>query len=210
MAVKQFRVDGFDEIELKGVGHLIIEQGAVESLEVEAGEDVLEKIDAGVEFGRLKLGFEHSWLEFWKVANYRDTKFRVGIKNIKHIVLSGAGDIMTNKLVTDALKVELNGSGNVKLMAETKKFEARIAGSGDIVASGKADEQKIEIDGSGNHSAAELVSKSVSITVRGSGSAELQVSDFLSVSIMGIGTVRYKGSPQLSQQIFGSGRIERL
>ena len=210
MATKQIAVSGFDEVELRGVGQIILEQSGTESLVAEGRDEALAKIEAVVAAGRLKLGFEHNWFEFWKVAEYRDTKFRVGVKNIRAVILSGSGDITSGKLAGDALRIDLNGSGNVTVAVETKRFETRLAGSGDIRASGVADLQRIEIDGSGNVTARELNGKSAEVTIRGSGNVEVAASDSLSISIMGNGNVRYTGNPKLDQRVFGSGRIERV
>jgi hypothetical protein len=210
MATKQFAVSGFDEVEFRGVGQLILEQGGTESLAADGRDEALDKIKAEVVAGRLKLGFEHNWFEFWKLAEYRDTKFRVGVKSIRAVILSGSGDITSGKLAGDALRIELNGSGNVTLAVETKRFESRLAGAGNIRVSGAADVLRTEIDGSGSVMARELNAKTAEVTIRGSGNVEVAASDSLSISIMGHGNVRYTGNPKLDQRVLGTGRIERV
>ncbi len=72
---------------------------------------------------------------------------------------------------------------------------------------GKADEQEINILGSGTYQAKDLESKVVKINVAGAGSAIVNVSEELDAEISGVGSVEYIGDPTVKQDVNGAGQV---
>ena len=179
-------VSGFDEVELRGVGNLSIEQTGSESLSVEAEEDVLPKIRTEVENSRLTIGPEpNSTINTTKPINYRLT-----VKDLNALEVSGSGDVEAEGIDTDELAVHISGSGEVEI-------------------SGSADSQEVDLSGSSDYKAEDLESREATIDVRGSGSATVNVSDELDAEVSGSGSVEYVGDPTINQDVSGAGEVRK-
>ena len=178
-------VSGFDAVELRGVGNLSIEQTGGVSLTVEAEEDVIPKLTTKVVNNRLIIGPESNSIHTTGPINYKLT-----LKDLRSLQVLGTANIESQGLSTDRLAVTISGAGNVKM-------------------DGRADQQEINILGSGIYQAEDLQSKEVKINVAGSGSAIVNVSEQLDVGISGVGSVEYIGHPAVKQDISGAGRVSK-
>ncbi len=179
-------VSGFEEAELRGVGNLSIEQTGTESLSVKAEEDVLPKLTTKVVNNRLIIGPKpNTTIHTTEPINYKLT-----VKDLSALKVLGSANVEAEGISTDRLIVTISGAGDVKI-------------------GGKADEQEINILGSGDYQAEDLESKEVKIDVMGSGSAIVNVSEKLNAEISGIGSVEYIGDPTVKQDVSGVGRISR-
>lgn len=178
------QVSGFTGIDLSGVGEVIIEQGESESLTIEADDNVLPVLTSEVEDAVLRLGRKPRTT----VTTRNPIRFRVTLKDLNSIALSGSGSVSAENLRVDALRVDVSGSGTTNL-------------------AGSADEERIAMSGSGRYDAAGLSSRSVEVDISGSGTAAVAVSEQLRVDISGSGTVTYSGDPRIDQSVSGSGRL---
>ncbi|MBM3137209.1 MAG: DUF2807 domain-containing protein [Chloroflexi bacterium] len=198
------RVFGFDEVELSGVGRLIIEQGNIESLEITAEENLMPYLESRVSGGKLRLGVE----DFVNVQPTEEIVYRLKVIDLASIETSGLGDVETGSLSTDSLRIQISGSGKIiveNLQADQLGIE--VSGLGDIRLAGKVDQQRVEISGSGTYSAADLESNSADVSISGSGSAVLWANERLTTEISGMGTVEYFGSPVIDSEISGAGKL---
>jgi Putative auto-transporter adhesin, head GIN domain len=176
-------VSGFKEVELRGIGNLSIEQTGSESLTVEAEADVIPKIKSRVVNNRLIIGPESNTIHTTKPITYKLT-------------------------VKDLSTLEVLGSANVEGTGiETDRLAATISGAGNVTMDGKADEQEINISGTGTYQAQNLESKEVRINVAGAGSAIVNVSKELEAEISGVGSVEYIGDPTVKQDVSGARQV---
>ncbi len=179
-------VSGFNEVELKGVGNLSLEQTGSESLTVEAEEDVLPKIRTEVENKRLIISPERNTsINTTKPINYKLT-----VKDLNTLEVSGSGNVKAEDINTDELAVTIGGAGDVEIR-------------------GSADSQEVEISGSGEYRAGDLESKEAKMDVRGSGLATVNVSDELEAEVSGSGSVEYIGDPTVQQEVSGAGEVRK-
>ena len=177
-------VSGFDEVELRGLGNLAIEQTGGESLTVEAEEDVLPKLAAEVVNGRLIIGPKPGTT----VRTSEPINFKLTVENLNALEVSGSGDVEAEGIETDRLAVTVGGAGNVK-------------------AGGEADEQEVNISGSGVYRAEELESREAKVSVSGAGSAIVNASEELDAVVGGTGSVEYVGDPKVEQDVSAAGRL---
>ena len=202
-------VRNFNEIALQGRGVLILEQGAVESLVIEADEAVMPHVKAEVEGSRLVLGMEHWWDHL--LHPFAMLRFRVSAVTVSHVAISGNGSVKAETLQAEDLRLDVSGSGEVavpKLTARTVSLG--INGSGKMMLAGQADRLAVRISGSGNVKTGELVTQATEIHISGSGDVKVNAAQTLDVHISGSGSVRYLGQPQVSQHISGSGSIAHV
>lgn len=179
-------VSGFDEVELRGVGNLSIQQTGSESLTVEAEEDVLPKLRTEVENDRLIIGPRPNTT----IRTTEPINYKLNVKDLDALKVSGSGNVDAEGISTDELAVVISGTGNVRI-------------------SGGADSQDIDISGSGNYRAEDLRSKEAKIDLGGAGSAIVNASDELNAEVSGSGSVEYIGDPTVHQDVSGVGRVSR-
>jgi hypothetical protein len=178
------QVSGFTAIDLSGTGEVTIEQGDTESLTIEADDNLLPALTSKVSDSTLKLGKKPGTT----VRTKNPIRYRVSVKQLTALDVSGAGSVSAQNMTLQALHVDISGSGVVNL-------------------TGSAVEQHIEVSGSGRYEAAELPSQKVMADISGSGQVEVAVSNELQVDISGSGTVTYSGDPSVKQDISGSGKL---
>ena len=179
-------VSGFNEVELKGVGNLSLEQTGSESLTVEAEEDVLPKIRTEVENKRLIISPERNT----SINTNKPINYKLAVKDLNTLEVSGSGNVEAKDINTDELAVTIGGAGDVEIR-------------------GSADSQEVEISGSGEYRAGDLESKEATIDVRGSGLATVNVSDELEADVSGSGSVEYIGDPMVQQEVSGAGEVRK-
>jgi hypothetical protein len=200
-------VSGFQKVSVSGSGHLLINQGDEESLEIECDDNIVSYIKTTVTGGTLEIGPEKVSLDPSQPITYR-----LSLKNLEALTTSGSVSVKGDALRTERLRVVMNGSGTLDLGSlEAQSIELHISGSGEVtIESGNLKNQKITISGSGEYSAPNLKSQNTDLTISGSGDAKVWATAKLDVTISGSGKLSYYGSPGVSSSISGSGKVKSL
>jgi hypothetical protein len=179
-------VGAFMSVELEGTGKVVILQNGIESLTIEADDNLVQYLTSDVRDGRLVLGIASST----RINPSRDVIYRVSVKQLDGIVLSGSGTIDATGISSDALTMAVNGSGDIRV-------------------EGRADQQEISINGSGDYKGANLKGKTVAVHIAGSGGGVVAASERLDVTMMGSGSIEYIGDPKVTQTSLGSGSVKK-
>ncbi len=128
--------------------------------------------------------------------------------NLNFIANNGSGNISSdNILKVEDLEVKNNGSGDIQLSIEGNIITSRNTGSGKLELEGVASTLDVEINGSGDVEAFDLLVRDGQVEIDGSGDAQVNVTDFLEIMIEGSGDVYYKGEPDLKVTTRGSGKV---
>lgn len=218
------KVSNFDQVSLDASGKVYIEQGSVESLTIEADDNILPLLDTRVTGNRLVLSVK----EFQNIDPSQPIIYRLTVKNLNEIAIRGSGDFFVEPVESNDMKVAILGSGNIDIKSlaaksitfdlrgsgdiaidelEVKTIDASIPGSGTITLDGSAESQSIAINGSGDYLAGDLETARTEININGSGDLTVWVTDDLNVSVTGSGTVQYYGQPTVDQSGGGSGKL---
>jgi hypothetical protein len=121
--------------------------------------------------------------------------------NNMRILLSGSGDIQVKGLNGAGLSINLSGSGNITIkQTALVSVDTSINGSGVIGLDGKADKQTIVVNGSGKYIAGDLETTSANISISGQGDVTLWAKETLDLDVNGIGNVSYYGRPVVNQR----------
>lgn len=202
-------VKPFDEIALQGRGDVVLEQGDVESVVIEADEAVMPHVKAEVEGHRLVLGLEHWWDHL--LHPLASLHFRVSAVTVNGVSISGSGSVKADTLRTDDLRLDVSGSGEMAVgQLAARSVALGISGAGKMVVAGEVERVEVRISGSGNVQTADLAAQSADVRISGSGNVAVDASQKLAVQISGSGSVKYRGQPQLSQRISGTGSVEAV
>lgn len=202
------QVSGFDKIEVRGDGDLVIIQDGTESITIETDDNLMQYVVANVQDGTLELRLDRNGMD-----NFRPTRliFTVHVKELTGIAASGTWDIASEKIETGDLNITISGIGGVNIDRLTaKNLIVTFNGTCAIDATGQVTSQSITLSGTNAYRAKDLQSETTAIHISGTGDAILWVTDSLTVSLSSAGTVQYYGNPQTKIESSGAGSVQRL
>jgi hypothetical protein len=230
ITVEERAVSGFDRVALCGKGKLVLAQSETETVKIEAEDNLLPDIVTEVQGSTLKIGLGCNGERVHNPPG-RPPTYRVTLKTLRGLSVSGPGRLTADTLRADAIELQVSGSGHLKVGELTAhKAEARvsgsggvtlgalnasvlktnIAGSGTVRVAGKVPAQQIDISGSGTYEAADATSQTTTASISGSGEVTVWTNESLNVEISGSGKLRYYGEPQLTPTPSGSSAIQAL
>ena len=197
-------IEGFESIDLRGSGKIIITKARDFSFTIETNENLFPFLEQEVIDGNLEISTNKCITSYTKLIYY------IGMPELTGINLSGSGDIKCeDSFDADQVEINISGSGDIQGEFDAEEINISISGSGNISMSGKSERQKINITGSGDYYGYKLKSDRCEVSIVGSGEAEVYVTDNLDASVMGSGDIYYKGSPDVTTSVTGSGSIIR-
>ena len=173
----------FSKVYIEGVFTVNILQGPVQSLEVIADDNIINRLKTTVSNGELMI-----YLSDGSYDNIT-VEVNITIPNLNELVNEGTGNVSIN---------ELNNDGNLKI---------ENSGTGDIFISGTTNTMDIKNVGSGTFYCSEFISANTEVEIIGSGDCRVYCTNTLDVIIEGSGSVYYKGNPTINVNISGSGSV---
>ncbi|HTE07226.1 MAG TPA: head GIN domain-containing protein [Flavitalea sp.] len=223
-------VGTFTKISFRVPGKVYLRQGSPQKVEIEGKKDILKEVETVVEGGRLVIGKEGKWSDWFWDNNDEEVKVYITVKDIEGLSVSGSGDIIgETRISAHNLNLNVSGSGNLKIEADASgDMEADVSGSGDLYVKGKCkgfnsdvsgsgkvnlelvitDEAEFGISGSGKIEAAGSAS-SVKASISGSGkvlAADLETNS-CNIRISGSGDVQINVKNEIDATISGSGSV---
>jgi hypothetical protein len=164
-------VSNFERVDLRGIGNLEIVQGDEESLTITADDNLMQYITTEMEDDTLVIGMKPNL----SLDPSRTIEYKLVLKSVSSVVLSGFGNIVSEGLTGEDLEVKLHGSGDIRLgTLESETLLVRISGFGDFEAQSiSADKPTLEITGSGDINVDELAAKTLAVKISGFGDANL-------------------------------------
>lgn len=186
---RTLKVESFNGLIVANAMSVFIQQGAEQKVVIEGNANILDKIDAKSEGGRLEIQLEK--------GNYKncDVNIYITIPSINYIAGSGATSIELAHF--DKLnKLELDFSGATEFTAVGKQTNVS--------------KLKVDISGAGEIKAFQLKCKKIDIDLSGASECELNATESLNLDISGASEVRYLGKPKVTQDISGSSTVVGL
>jgi carbon monoxide dehydrogenase subunit G len=210
-------LEAFEAVSLSGAMDLVVRQGAQQSVQVQADDNLLPMLETLVESGRngntLKVRWKRDsgWGGGWQNIQTRSkVLITVVVPKLSAVAVAGSGDVRVETFSTPSLQLSLSGSGDARLDGlTTDELGVRVSGSGDVSGKGTAAKVKISIAGSGDVRLSEMRADEVTVSIAGSGDAAVNAQKALSVSIAGSGDVSYTGDAQVKSSVAGSGSVRR-
>lgn len=178
-------VSGFTSISLTGVGKVTVRQTGRESLTVNAEDNILPVLETRVTNHTLALGIANH-------TNIHPTKpieFIVEVKSLEGLTVAGAGTMEAKGI-------------------EGKHLAVTISGVGKVTTEGSADEQNVNVAGTGSYKGEDFKTRRATVSNGGVGHVVVNVSQNLTATVSGVGTVEYIGSPQVTKSVSGLGKIK--
>ena len=207
--VKEARaISSFNELSIKGVYKVYLEQGNKEAVVVETDENLQEVITVKNKGETLILG----WKKGINIKKKTKMNVYVTLKDITKLEIKGVGDVKTSsQLSLQKLDLEVSGVGNTFLNLECKKLNGDIAMVGNLTLQGKVAEVTLDNNGTGALRAFDLIAQKLAINNSGIGRVEVMAEEEISIVSSGIGSVRYKGNAKTTQLDHrGMGKIKKV
>jgi hypothetical protein len=183
LATESRDVDSFSRVRLAGVGHLIIEHGAMEALEITADDNILELFTAEVYGDELVIGTVGKTF-----SSAHKPVFRLTVAGLDALAVTGAAAAEVRGLDAD-------------------RFAIRIDGAAAVTAAGRADEQDVFISGVGSYDARALDSRAVHLDVSGVCGVVVRAREILDGWVGGQSTVEYVGNPIVNVNVTEGGAV---
>lgn len=200
-----YAADGVTRVRFRLPGELSIRQGAQEKLVIEAEAKVLRQLDVSIKGEQLVIASRGNF------KTDKGLKLTLTLKSLRALASDGSGDSTIDGFGGNAIEIDANGSGNVRLTnVKPAQLTLVIAGSGDIEAAGSGNGLAARIDGSGNIDAADFRAQSVQARIGGSGTIRVHAEQALHAAISGAGNIEYKGKAKVTHSITGAGSVDRL
>jgi hypothetical protein len=203
-------VEPFTKIDLGISATLILVQADVQKVSIEADADALKLIETKVENSTLIIKVSK-----WHFTNLGKVTIYISVPKIEGLDVSGSGKIIAqNKISTEAIQLEISGSGSIELSnLSANNVKSEISGSGNIKLTGSKAITflSITISGSGDLYATDLSTDEANISISGSGDCKVNVKSKLTAEISGSGKVRYLGDPKkVDVDVSGSGSVKKM
>ncbi len=185
---RNFEVETFDAIDLRGAAEVEITLGGAPSVQITGSERAFRSL------------------------NVKVTGHTLDIDSAKG--RSWFGDTGRLKIVVTAptlTKLESNGAGEIRIDGLTGgEGDFEFAGAHEVTATGTLDKLKIELSGAGSADFRKVISREADVTVNGAGNIEVHVAEDLRAEVNGVGAIRYTGDPQkVDSDLHGLGTISR-
>lgn len=202
--VTKRNIAGFNELILEVPANVTIVISDSVQCVISAQKNIADVIETSIEGDQLTI------LSKQRIRATKPINIVLSVRSISSIRVDGSGDVNTiNTIKGDELDLNINGSGDIDVIAEVNDLKTKINGSGDIKISGKVSTHKGQINGSGNFLGSNLLSEESKININGSGDAKINAGSLLDVTIVGSGNVNYIGTPTIKTKITGSGEVSK-
>jgi hypothetical protein len=208
---QQREVSPFNRVDFRGIGRLILSQGAKQSVAVTASETVISHVRTEVRDGVLVVS-----LRWWpgmllRFAEMKTLEVQVAAEELAGLKVSGAGIVESREgLRVKEMEITLSGAGEIRLELEGRRIGTYLTGAGRIVLWGQAEEQVIHLTGAGSVQAERLISRNAQIQSSGAGECRVHATKSLDVRLRGAGAVRYLGNPQIQSRVTGAGTLTSM
>jgi len=177
-------IDDFQAVRVASSIDVEVSVGAATGLEVSGDSNVLQYVETDVSGGVLGVRLERG-----SYALRERLVVRITTPSLERLELTGSGDTDVRALDGSTLTVVSSGSGDLTLAGRVATLELDLCGSGDVAAT-------------------DLVCRAVSIDSEGSGDVALGDVESLDAQMSGSGSVEYSGRPTiLRTEVDGSGSV---
>lgn len=143
-------LSGFDSIELRGYGELVVVQSDSCRVSVKANNDAFPHLDCKVEDGLLTIGIKDNVR-----LKTEDFEVTVSLPLLRSLLVKGAGDLeMDGYTSSTPLDLEINGAGDMEVeRISVPELSVTIKGAGDLdLKDIDVNSLKVEIKGAGDAS----------------------------------------------------------
>lgn len=203
---RSLTVQAFHGFAVEGSMDVIVTPASVQSVEIEAQENLIGLVTTEVRNGVWRIGTREGY------STSKPFVVHIRVPVIDLVELDGSGNVKADGSFTaGAVKLSVNGSGDIDMVFAASSVDVQIQGSGDVRVAGSCGQVSAAVAGSGDINARDLQAESVQASVSGSGDITVHATKRLKSAISGSGDITYAGDPMtVDTQIDGSGEVRAL
>jgi hypothetical protein len=180
----------FTKIETSGSMKLVLIQDSLSSLKIVADDNIQKEIQTRVKGNTLIIDMETGFCDSGPVTIYLSSK------NYDGIEASGAVEIVSDgKLNVQDFELDMTGSSKVKLDLNAASLKTASSGSSEIILKGQAGSHDLDLTGSSEVDAVDLVVGKYRIKSSGASHTRINVLNELDINSSGASEVEYRGKP---------------
>ena len=175
IVTKEYKLKPFEEVQMRGVGHVELIQDEAKSglVELTAPDNYVEYYEFKSDGKKLNISFAKKAINI----HTQDVKIRVYTSDLIKLENSGAASINMDSLDTDIIEITNSGVGHISI-------------------GGVADNVELTNSGVGGIDASKLKALNVKARVSGVGSVDCYASESIKGSVSGVGSLSYAGHPK--------------
>jgi hypothetical protein len=202
-------VSDFDTIIARENADIILTQDSINSIEVEAGRNIINGITTVIENRQLMIG--NTNICNWVRSYDKPLNVHVHVKNLRKIYYLSAGNITsTNFLTPDSFMLDVwGGCGSIILSLNVNTgYIYEHLGTADITIKGRIIYNSVVAGDFGPLDLREVSTDFTYVTNSGTNDCFINSSKFLDATILSIGNIYYTGDPDtVRAHISGTGRL---
>ena len=190
IVTKEYKLKPFEEVKMRGVGHVELIQNEAKS-------------------GLVELTAPDNYIDFYK---FESNGKRLDISFAKKSINIHAKDVKIRVYTCDLIRLENSGAASINMDSlDTDIIEIANSGVGHITIGGVADNVELSCSGVGGIDASKLKALNVKASVSGVGSIDCYASESIMGSVSGVGSLNYDGHPKHKDtHRLGVGSIKEL
>ena len=182
----------FNSVKIDGAGTLILTQSDNFTVEVETDSNIQDHVTIEVKNNTLYFGFDTK-----KIKKYKTLKFHVSAPYFKHILVSGASDVVgTDVLSGDNLYLTVSGASDVSLNVDYNNVSTNISGASDVTITGSATSSVVESSGASDFDGKQLITNSSVVEASGASTCFVNAKTSLVYEVSGASDVKYVSNPE--------------
>ncbi|MDV6168525.1 head GIN domain-containing protein [Flavobacterium sp. DG1-102-2] len=188
-------INAYSSLCINGPFEVLVTDSSDSFVTLEGSKNIVALIEISEENGTLSIQLpkDRKFKAHRKNKVYIKIPYSTALNTIK---FNGSGGLVCRKTIKNNIKVQLEGSGNIKLNLYSAQSDASVLGSGSITLTGAVQDFKCKIIGSGNIQAEKLETANLDVAVTGSGNAYLACTKTIKGNISGSGNVAFTGEPE--------------
>ena len=210
-ASEHYALAPFHDVEIGGSAEVVLMQGGVEAIDVEAGARTV--VEATVSEGRLVIRARDRRRWWHRLFGHKTTEspgITVHLRTLDKLALTGNVRVSAPRLRTEALRIAASGGANLTI-DDLQATTLRVDGSGALKAdiAGRVEDEHVSISGAVDYRAERLRATNATVSVSGVANVVVHAERKLRASISGAGLIEYLGAPEVVENVSGMGRVRR-
>ncbi|MFZ1560422.1 MAG: head GIN domain-containing protein [Saprospiraceae bacterium] len=206
---KELSLNTFHKIDIDFSCEVILVVGDEQKIVIEGKDDMIQDLE------NRSIVSNDTWKVRTKgncILPTKDTRIYITVPGLKELSVDGNYMISSEGLlknVYDALKIDLDGNGDLSLSLDNLVLlELEIDGNSKVDIEGVTNRFNIDCDGNSEIRAHDFWAEIIDIKIDGNANMDVNASQRLIVNMDGKGSVCYKGNPQITSNQEGSSRIK--
>ncbi|UCG50966.1 MAG: DUF2807 domain-containing protein [Candidatus Latescibacterota bacterium] len=185
---ESFDLKGFDAIRVDAVAEIEITIGPEFRVELEAREDLIDRVEVFVRKKSLVIDMEDER----RIDSDRGIHLDIMMPKLVSVVVKGVAWIEGGVLDNEHLEISCPGVGEMRFQGVVGQLDVDLQGVGDLDFK-------------------ELIADDVKVTLGGVGDVVVHAGKRLDARVNGMGSIRYHGNPEnVRTHVGGLGRIKRI